>query len=759
MEGLPVGTGRLAAMVWGGMKHERLTLNHEWLWRGQYRDRDNRRVADGLDEVRRLLLDGCYAEGTAAGNDLLASYTGRRGEARIDSYQPGGELWIETDLDQVYDYRRELDIAAGVVRVACSSRADGRPTRRMERHIIAPLEEDLIFVRIAAFADRSDEPAEFSARLRFDRAIDPGCEVTARADGDLLRMVGRFETGMRFECQARIWLAGSRARLEPRDGAMHVHDARELIVAIDIGTSAKGGEPREECRLPQLTQPDWADLLARHERRFARELGDFSLELPVAEPALPTDERVARLRAGQDDPALMLLYFNFGRYLLACSSANGELPAHLQGKWNEDVHPAWFCDYHLNINVQMNYWPAEVTGMGGCTGALLRYIERMVPHARQAAADLYGCGGVYFPQTSDAWARATPEHHGWGTWTGAAAWLAQHVWWRYEFTRDAEYLAARSYPFLKLVGEFYEDYLVPGPDGRLAIVPSQSPENRFVESGEELPVSLCVNAAMDVELAWDLLTHLLRAAEILGVDAEKRTRWAKIRDQLPPLKVGSKGQLLEWGEELTEAEPGHRHFSHLLALYPGEQICPRRTPELAAAARRSLELRLAAGGGHTGWSRALTACLWARLGEGDKAFKHLSHLVCDFATASLLDLHPPRIFQIDGNLGGVAAVAEMLLGSYRGELHFLPALPQVWPDGRVVGLRARGGFRVDIEWRGRTFRQATIVPAVDGPCHIVDGDGLYEVRSADGSAVETRREGELLVFDARAAACYVCAPR
>ena len=371
--------------------------------------------------------------------------------------------------------------------------------------------------------------------------------------------------------------------------------------------------------------------------------------------------------------------------------------------------------------------------------ALLQHIERFVPHARKAAMDLYGCRGVWYPIQTDAWGRSTPESHGWAVWIGAAPWLAQHLWWHYEYGRDAGFLRDRAYPFFKEVAAFYEDYLVEDDTGALQIVPSQSPENRFVGDGGP-PVSICVSATMDAILARAAFDYAIRSAEILDLDRERRRCWRDLAARLPELQIGRHGQLQEWNEDFDEVEPSHRHVSHLIGLYPGDLLDPEQTPELWRAAEVSLERRLAAGGGHTGWSRAWTACLFAWLGRAEDAWQHLNHLITDFATDSLLDLHPPRIFQIDGNLGGAAAVIEMLLQSYRGELHRLPALPAAWPEGRVSGLRARGGVTVAMAWRAGELVEATLQGRIAGPCTVLHAAEHWRVVDAAG------RDGHRITF-------------
>ena len=733
-------------MVWGWDRTERLTLNHEWLWRGENRKRENRRVANRLKEVRELLLAEKYEQGTQLGNSLFGCFTEAPSPNRIDAYQPVGDFFIELEHDVVSNYRRQLDLCNSLASTEYSITSGVKSFRR---DVLPSLADDLIYIRVKSFKSEEQTPDTFSARLRLDRTADPQCQLDVIAYEDHIFMTGEFETGMKFQAQAKVWLTGDDAKLIADKDSLIVTDTQEMIVAINIGTSAKEIDPEDECVISQIEKPDWKDILARHQKEYDRQFGDFSLELSCEAPDLPTDVRLQRLREGYSDPALIILYVNFGRYLLVASSALGELPANLQGIWNDSIDPPWSSDFHLDINLQMNYWPAEPTGLQHTFEALMQFIERFVPHGQKAAKDLYGCRGFFLPLATDPWGRSTPESFGWGVCIAFGAWLAQHVWWHYEYSQDKEFLRERGYPFMKLVGEFYEDYMIEGDDGKLLIVPSQSPENRFVEAGDNPnhPVSLCANSAFDVELAWDLLSHLVQACDILDVDRDCQRTWQAMLDKLPFPQIGSQGQLLEWNEEFTEVEPGHRHLSHLVGLFPGEQFCPNRNVELFKAAERSLELRMADGGGHAGWSRAWVACCYARLGRGNEALEHLKCLLTDFATDTLLDLHPPEIFQIDGNFGAVAAVTEMLLQSYYEEIQFLPALPKAWPDGKVSGLRARGGFAVDIQWKSRTLKQAFVTSVMDRKCKIIDPDQIYNVINVEGHKVEFVRNRDLLIFD------------
>ena len=750
MCGLPIGTGRLAAMVIGGMP-ERVALNHEWLWRGINRGREPAKSAHLLAEVRELLLAGKLEEGTLRGNEAFGGVGGTSGQPpRVDPYQPAGDLRFELDHGDPVDYRRELDLDNGLV--AVSYAADGT---RFRREYLAHLERDQILVHITA-----NRP--FGGRLWLERVEDEDCFLRFESEPQRLVMDGQFEGGIGFRVESTVRVEAGSVGVEGH--RLVIADARELLVAVDIGTSARGQAPARECaerRVPP-SDCDWEELKRANQPPYERYCG--GLELTVADLAdaattedMPTDQRLQAARDGTPDPALPLLYFDYGRYLLVASTATAALPPNLQGKWNEELSPPWQSDYHHDVNLQMNYWPAEAGHLQYTTEALFQHIERFVPHARKAARDLYGCDGVWYPIQTDAWGRSTPESFGWAVWIGAAAWLAQHMWWHFEYGQDLEFLRDRAYPFLKEVAAFYETYLVEDGDGVLQAVPSQSPENRIVGGGD-LPVTLCVSAAMDVQLAQELLEHARAAAELLDLDRDKQKTWRSMLAKLPEHRVGRHGQLQEWNEDFEEVEPGHRHFSHLYGLYPGDLFDPERTPELWQAARASLERRLAHEGGHTGWSRSWTACFYARFGEGDLAWEHLTHLILDFATDSLLDLHPPRVFQIDGNFGGTAAVLEMLLQSYRGELHFLPALPTAWPSGSCRGLRARGGYTVDLEWEDMQLQSARIEASTTRKCTILHGAGVYQVVNAQGQPVACDEDGHRLRFEVQAGEVYTVIP-
>ena len=745
MSGLPIGTGRLAAMVLGGLP-ERVALNHEWLWRGRQRQREPEKNAHRLEEVRQLLRARQWAEGTRLANELFGGGGGISGRPnRVDPYQPAGDLCFALDHGAIVDYRRELDLHSGLLKVQYS--ADGA---RFTRSYLAHIDLDVLLVHVAC-----ERP--LSGQFWLQRQEDADCFLRRETAVDALVMDGQFEGGIGFRVQAQLYAEGATARVGEGE-RVYVEGAREILVAINIGTSAGTLSPASECRRLDLAGCSWSELLATGAAAQQKLCGGLVLDVDVPSVDRPTDERLAAARAGGQDPGLALLYFNYGRYLLVASTATAELPPNLQGKWNEDLDPPWQCDYHHDVNLQMAYWPAESGHLHYTCEALFRHVERFVPHARKAARDLYGCAGIYLPIQTDPWGRSTPESCGWSVWIGAAAWLAQHFWWHYEYGRDRDYLRDRAYPLLKEVAAFYESYLTADGAGHLQIVPSQSPENRFVGGDDKWPVTLGVSAAMDVQLARDLLKHALAAAELLAVDADKCAQWRSMLEALPPLQIGEHGQLMEWNEDFAEVEKGHRHYSHLFALYPGDELDPERTPELWRAARVALERRLANEGGHTGWSRSWTACLYARLGLADRAWEHVQRLILDFATDSLLDLHPPRIFQIDGNFGGVAAMLEMILQSYGGELHLLPALPAAWANGSCRGLRARGGYQIDMEWRDGLLQRAELTAIESGRICILQAADRYKIRTVTGAEIASTIEGHRLFFSAEAGQSYVVEP-
>lgn len=736
-EGLPIGTGRLAGMVLGGIDEERVALNHEWFSSGLHRNRVNEDRSEYLEKVRELLRAEKYDEASVLANEAWGGNGGISGRpTNEDAYKPVGDFRFSIEHGEATDYVRELNL--DTAKVTVSYTADDR---RITCEYLAQLVRDYLLVHISA------EGKQLTGTFYLDRIAEEGVKVDTLAKDHRLELHGDFIGGLDFGARADIRTDGECSVVE--NNRLKVSNATDILVLINMGTSVKGKTPMEECDSYPLPRESFEELFLEnckeHEEHYGRLKLSIASTKDNAHEDIPTDERVKAYREGFDDVTMPLLYFNYGRYLLCASSANGELPANLQGKWNEEIYPAWDCDYHNDINIQMNYWPAESGHLQEYMEAFFVYLEKMVPFGKDAAKKLFGCNGIWLPLSSDAWGCATPETYGWSVWCSVAAWFAQHVWWHYEYSQDMDFLEKRGYPYMKEVAAFYEDFLVKDEQGVYQIMPSQSPENHFVGGGE-MPVTICTSSAVDVEFANELLTHVIQAAKLLGVDEDKVEIWQELLSNLPELQIGSKGQLLEWNKEFEEAEPWHRHISHLIGLYPGEQIHPERTPELYEAAKKALELRINAGGGYTGWSRAWTACIYARMGEGDMAWEHLRALIGDYATESLLDLHPPRIFQIDGNFGGTAAVLEMLLQSYYEEIHLLPALPSVWKEGNVTGIRARGGYTLDIAWKEGRLLEAKLVSLKSRTCTVICREEPYTVKDSSGNVLEVKREGGKILF-------------
>lgn len=700
-DGFPIGNGRLGAMVMGKPDEETIFINEETLWYGPKRDRKNPDALKNLAEIRRLLMDGDVQKAQFLAKMALTSTP-----KYLNPFQPAGDLRIclMNHKEPVEDYIRRLDLDNALATVEYRMR--GWWFRR--EHLVSH-RYNVVAIRLT-----TDAPEGITVCVNISRK--PFEENTGKLNQNTAANWGQCgEGGVRYFSAVRMSAQGG--AVSAMGDFVYAENAREVVIYLSSATDFGGRcNYREEClsALNEAEKAGYEKIRRIHMEEYHRLYQRTGLVLSGAEtPTIPLDEMLSQLKNNdrQNLNTLTVLLFQYAKYLMISSSYDCTMPANLQGIWNGSYTPPWECKYTININTEMNYWMAEPCGLSECHEPLFQLIERLSENGKETARRLYGAKGFCAHHNTDLWANTDPDgiFDSSPFWPMGGAWLSLHLYEHFLFTQDEVFLAERALPVMREAIQFCSDFLTKAPDGTLLTGPSLSPENTYL-SARGQKGSLCMGPSMDTQILRQLITWYLEGCERLGIRTEEKERLTEILEKLPANRISADGRLLEWYEEYQETEPGHRHISHLFALHPGIEIT-QETPELFNAAKKTLEYRLAHGGGHTGWSRAWVTCFFARLKDGNSAGDSIRALLEHSVQENLLDTHPP--FQIDGNFGIAAAILEMIVQSHAGYIDLLPALPDEWENGSLCGVRLRGGACGNIEWKKRNLSSFTIIAAKD----------------------------------------------
>ena len=726
LKALPLGNGALGAMVFGDVNRERIQLNEESMWSGSPQQSDNPEAARHLDRIRKYLFEGKYKEATDLTNcSQICTGQGSGGgygaQTQFGCFQTLGDLWIDFHQDETpySNYRRELDLSTGIATVCY--RQNGV---NYKREIFISYPDQVMVVRLSA-----DRPARFSLDCSMTRPE----RFSVRNEGTQLVMQGALAdgkdgNGLRY--MARLEMVNRGGTVSRTNGRISVKEADEVLLLLAASTDYRLDYPEYSGRdyatqtakaIELSKKKGFRQLLEDHRADHARYFGRTSLQLTDCPDTIPTDRLVKSARCGEIHPRLYELMFDFGRYLLIASSRPGTLPANLQGIWANKIQTPWNGDYHTDVNVEMNYWPAGVANLSELQLPLFDLIASLEEPGRRTAHIQYGKKGWVVHPITNVWGYTSPgEYASWGMHTGAAAWICQHIAEHYRFTGDRDFLV-RMYPTLKGAVEFYLDWLCRDPrSGKLVSGPAVSPENTFL-TADGYRCQISMGPTHDQQTIRQLFEDFEMISDLLGIRDDFVESVTAARLQLAETKIGEDGRIMEWARPFREAEPGHRHMSHLFDVYPGARINTIQTPELAEAANRSIDYRIQCGGGHTGWSAAWLTCLYARLQRPQEAQENIDRILSRNLNPNLFTLCPP--FQIDANFGTVAAMSEMLLQSHVVQdgcriIQLLPALPEAWRNGSVRGLKARDGFEIDMQWQDGTLVACEVRSLLENPCEI-----------------------------------------